>query len=1142
MPTVQELRVALTPDLAALKAGLLESRRSLAGVASEAAVTEKEITAAAKRAAGSMARDLVDAGKEGAAAFRQVSASVKSAEAEWASFAREIETGSAQAFGAMRKEVEATSQSVSELSEYMRLSVLQQFGQSIEQGGRKVLDTLKEFVTAGSDVQQTLLDIRGNTLLTNEQFERVSATIKKVGSETPVPLEELSKAMLRITNEGFQGADAMKVFEAATKAAVSTGAKAGDVANILASTLVTLGLGAGDAARVMNELHVAAALGNATLQQFAEHSGKAHSVAHQFGVELADVDSALSTLTRHGFDAAKAETGVVGMMVKIANPTKQALTLIEQVSRATGVDLVNSFSAAGLRAEGLLGVLGKIRQAAEALRVNPSDLATKLIAAQRGGIQAGELVTPGTFRDLQLERKQLDATMAGAFAPIDAQYTERLKTFGAQLEILRNEFKLIGSDLLEVFGPALKDIAGFVHDLAEGFRALSPQTQSFIGWTTAAAGGLALVTGKAIELLTQIALIKLALGTGGIAGLFGKGAVAAGEAGGAGAAGSQAGPVGIAAAVAALMSGGQFGAGYRGAQAGQGFLGGAGSFLGIQTVPGSLGWAAGKIPGLRDWLKPWLGSGGPAGGARAAGPEAPGPEAGLSSPVAAGTGEEMRNVRDALAGPPKDVLAFAAASEALKAKLIDLNEALKGNANSLAALKLRYPDVTAEQLKAFRADQLAVEGIQQQIAARKKAAEELKRQQEQAAKAHADAAAFITAENEATTALTSSMTKGADALAEFRRQHKGWTEQDVQGTFAAKQAHEAATKAINDRTEATKKAAKATEDAAHNAATRLQEMGRRTTEALGGTVGELAKAAGEFNLLRGADLSGVFSAEHLGLSPGTLAAMERANSLLVGIRNASQLMNQVLEGPRSAALAALGRFADTRGLASEQAGLLNQAVAWLRQNAPQRGIAPGSLAGLSPEQLRAAGESATPDAQRAGAFETLRANMPQALREALERAVGDLRPFFGQIPATAKTVFEQWGTQLQAAAKEFEKDAGESFALFRDGLTHSLEFLDMQIEEFGKYLSRAAQGAQFSGARAGGGPVSAGGTYLVGERGPELFVPSGNGSIVPNGRGGAVHVTMNIATPDVHSFRRSQAQIATDMHRALEYARARSGG
>lgn len=48
----------------------------------------------------------------------------------------------------------------------------------------------------------------------------------------------------------------------------------------------------------------------------------------------------------------------------------------------------------------------------------------------------------------------------------------------------------------------------------------------------------------------------------------------------------------------------------------------------------------------------------------------------------------------------------------------------------------------------------------------------------------------------------------------------------------------------------------------------------------------------------------------------------------------------------------------------------------------------------------------------------------------------------------------------------------------------------------------------FGGARASGGPVSAGKGYLVGERGPELFMPKSSGSIVPNG-GGGVQIVVN---------------------------------
>lgn len=42
--------------------------------------------------------------------------------------------------------------------------------------------------------------------------------------------------------------------------------------------------------------------------------------------------------------------------------------------------------------------------------------------------------------------------------------------------------------------------------------------------------------------------------------------------------------------------------------------------------------------------------------------------------------------------------------------------------------------------------------------------------------------------------------------------------------------------------------------------------------------------------------------------------------------------------------------------------------------------------------------------------------------------------------------------------------------------------------------------------RAAGGPVSGGSPYIVGERGPELFVPGASGSIVPNNRMGGVQI------------------------------------
>lgn len=71
----------------------------------------------------------------------------------------------------------------------------------------------------------------------------------------------------------------------------------------------------------------------------------------------------------------------------------------------------------------------------------------------------------------------------------------------------------------------------------------------------------------------------------------------------------------------------------------------------------------------------------------------------------------------------------------------------------------------------------------------------------------------------------------------------------------------------------------------------------------------------------------------------------------------------------------------------------------------------------------------------------------------------------------------------------------------------------------------------FSGARADGGAVSGGGAYLVGERGPEVFRPSGSGVIEASGASPTVNVTLNMAS-SAQGLVRSEAQLATAIHRA----------
>ena len=76
--------------------------------------------------------------------------------------------------------------------------------------------------------------------------------------------------------------------------------------------------------------------------------------------------------------------------------------------------------------------------------------------------------------------------------------------------------------------------------------------------------------------------------------------------------------------------------------------------------------------------------------------------------------------------------------------------------------------------------------------------------------------------------------------------------------------------------------------------------------------------------------------------------------------------------------------------------------------------------------------------------------------------------------------------------------------------------------------------------RATGGPVSPGAAYMVGERGPELFVPTASGRIEPLASGGGgrdVRVAISINAPggnEPQALARSGRQVARAVRAALE--------
>jgi phage-related minor tail protein len=138
---------------------------------------------------------------------------------------------------------------------------------------------------------------------------------------------------------------------------------------------------------------------------------------------------------------------------------------------------------------------------------------------------------------------------------------------------------------------------------------------------------------------------------------------------------------------------------------------------------------------------------------------------------------------------------------------------------------------------------------------------------------------------------------------------------------------------------------------------------------------------------------------------------------------------------------------------------------------------------------------------------------------ALARAITSGKAGFGELKKVALAAMEDIAQASLRAL--FRPSGGGSFG---SGLING--------------LSSLVAGLAGSPGRATGGPVTGGRAYMVGERGPELFVPSSSGRIeAAGGRPRDVRVAISVVAPagadEPQALRRSSRQIARTLRSEL---------
>jgi len=212
--------------------------------------------------------------------------------------------------------------------------------------------------------------------------------------------------------------------------------------------------------------------------------------------------------------------------------------------------------------------------------------------------------------------------------------------------------------------------------------------------------------------------------------------------------------------------------------------------------------------------------------------------------------------------------------------------------------------------------------------------------------------------------------------------------------------------------------------------------------------------------------------------------------------------------------------------------------------------------------LRAAGEQADEETKRiidklADTVEGGSTKIKNGAKE-LANTVADYKTAGEELLGVFSSATERLGDDLALALTE-GKDVLSSFKDFFKTIVNEIIAQAIRMAVIIPFLKGIfgifGYGIDFTGAggidkfyklpgKAMGGPVMANQPYIVGERGPELFVPGNGGSIVPNNMmaGGTTSVTYNIQAIDSRSFEERLARDPEFIYAVTEAGRRRSPG
>lgn len=402
---------------------------------------------------------------------------------------------------------------------------IEEYTEKVQKAGEKVKD-------AGSGmtkkVTAPILAAGAASAKMAMDFEDSMAKVSTIADATEVPMDEMQKAILDLSNQtgisseeiaqnvydsisaGQKTGDAVNFVSNSTKLAKAGFADAGAALDVLTTIMNAYGLKASEVTNVSDMLIQTQNLGKTTVADLASSMGKVIPTANAYGVSLDELCAGYAIMTANGVATAESTTYMNGMLNELGKSGTNVSKTLKEKTGKTFKKLMDSGMS-------LSDVLKIISDAATENNKSFGDMWSSSEAGKAGMILLGD--SAENFNGV-LEQMQNSAGATNtAFEKLDTNSTKIKKATNE----LKNDAIDLGTTLMEELAPIIENIAEKISQFTEWFNGLSESEKQMIiqiGLIVAAIGPLLIVLGTVVSSGAKI-IGGIPVIAKGLSGLFG---------------------------------------------------------------------------------------------------------------------------------------------------------------------------------------------------------------------------------------------------------------------------------------------------------------------------------------------------------------------------------------------------------------------------------------------------------------------------------------------------------------------------------------------------------------------------------------------------------------------------------------------